>query len=121
MPDAANILKRVKAMNILPAVAIHLTRMISDNTKNLQEFEEVIRLDPTLVLRLLKTVNSPFYALASKVSSIAEAVAFVGMTNLRNMIAMDILKNTIKDDTAHASFSRNNLWLHSAAVDICPR
>ena len=119
MPSAANILKRVKAMKILPTVAIHLTRMISDDTKSLQEFEEVIRLDPTLVLRLLKTVNSPFYSLASKVNSIAEAVAFVGMTNLRNMIAMDILKNTIKNDTAHAGFSRNNLWLHSAAVGIC--
>ena len=106
-------------MKILPVVAIRLTRMISDDTKSLQEFEEVIRLDPTLVLRLLKIVNSPFYALVSKVDSIAEAIAFVGMNNLRNMIAVDILKNTIKNDTVHTSFSRNNLWLHSAAVGIC--
>ena len=96
-------------MKILPVVAIRLTRMISDDTKSLQEFEEVIRLDPTLVLRLLKIVNSPFYALVSKVDSIAEAIAFVGMNNLRNMIAVDILKNTIKNDTVHTSFSRNNL------------
>ncbi|MCG8637244.1 MAG: HDOD domain-containing protein [Desulfobacterales bacterium] len=33
--------------------------MISDYSSGLREFEAVIRLDPTLVLRLLKTVNSP--------------------------------------------------------------
>lgn len=119
MPSAADILKRLDEMKTLPNVAIRLTRMISDDTKSLKEFEEVIRLDPTLVLRLLKTVNSPFYALASKVESIAEAVAFVGMENLRNMIVMDILKNIIKNSTTCADFSRNGLWLHSAAVGIC--
>ncbi|NOX32566.1 MAG: HDOD domain-containing protein [Deltaproteobacteria bacterium] len=106
-------------MKTLPDIAVRLTRMISDDTKSLQEFEEVIRLDPTLVLRLLKIVNSPFYALASKVESIAEAVAFVGMDNLRNMIVMDILKNIIKNNKINTNFSRNDLWLHSAAVGIC--
>ncbi len=71
MATTAGIIKRLKAMKTLPNVAIQLTKMISDDSSNLQEFEEVIRLDPTLVIRLLKTVNSPFYALASNVESIA--------------------------------------------------
>jgi len=119
MPTASGILKKLKTIKTLPNVAICLTRMISDDTKSLQEFEEVIQLDPTLALRLLKTVNSPFYALTSRVKSIAEAVAFVGMDNLRNMIVMDILKNILKSSTTNTDFSRTALWLHSAAVGIC--
>jgi putative nucleotidyltransferase with HDIG domain len=119
MPNATSIIKRLKAMKTLPNVAIQLTQMISDDSCSLQDIQEVVRLDPTLVIRLLKTVNNPFYALASRVESIAEAVAFIGMDNLRNMIVMDILKNILKTTTITGNFSRTDLWRHSAAVSIC--
>ncbi|MCP3874830.1 MAG: HDOD domain-containing protein [Desulfobacteraceae bacterium] len=106
-------------MKTLPNVAIRLTQMISDDTNSLIDFEEVIRLDPTLTLSLLKNVNSPYYSLVTKVDSIAEAVAFVGMDNLRNMIVMDILKNILKNTKDRPNFSVTGLWVHSAAVGIC--
>ncbi len=70
MPRASDIVQKIKVMKTLPNIAVRLTRMISDDSSSLQEFEEVIRLDPTLVLRLLKIVNSPYYALTSSVESI---------------------------------------------------
>jgi len=118
MPRATDIVQKIKVMKTLPNIAVRLTRMISDDSSSLQEFEEVIRLDPTLVLRLLKIVNSPYYALASQVESIAEAVAFVGMDNLRNLIVMDIFKHIIKTGPSDSGFSRTNLWRHSAAVGV---
>ncbi|HCY84850.1 MAG TPA: signal transduction protein, partial [Desulfobacteraceae bacterium] len=118
MPKARDIVQRVKVMKTLPNIAVRLTRMISDDSSSLQEFEEVIRLDPTLVLRLLKIVNSPFYALSTEVESIAEAVAFLGMDNLRNMIVMDIFKHIINAAPSDSGFSRTNLWRHSAAVGV---
>lgn len=119
MPGACDILRKLKTMKTLHNVAVRLTRMINDDTSSLQEFEEVIRMDPTLVLRLLKLVNSPYYALATRVESIAEAVAFVGMDNLRNMIVVDIFKHIIslKPD-GEGDFSRIRLWQHSAAVGL---
>ncbi len=119
MPSADNILAQLEAMKTLPNIAIRLTQMISDDTNSLLDFEEVIRLDPTLALRLLENVNSPYYSLVRKVETIAEAVAFIGMDNLRNMIVMDILKNILKNSRDSANFSVNDLWLHSAAVGIC--
>ncbi|MEH0022175.1 MAG: HDOD domain-containing protein [Desulfobacter sp.] len=118
MPGAADIIGKIKVMKTLPNIAVRLTRMISDDSSSLQEFEEVIRLDPTLVLRLLKIVNSPYYALASEVESIAEAVAFVGMDNLRNLIVMDIFKHIVTSGPSDSGFSRIRLWRHSAAVGV---
>lgn len=118
MPTAQEIVEQLEVMKTLPSVAVRLTRMISDDTYSLAEFEAVIRLDPTLVLRLLKIVNSPFYALASKVESIAEAVAFVGMDNLRNLIVLDIFNHLVREAPSDSGFSRKRIWLHSAAVGI---
>jgi len=119
MPTASVLLTKFKSMKTLPNVAIQLTRMISEDSYSMQAFEEIIKLDPTLVLKLLKTINSPYYALMSKVTSISEAVAFIGMDNLRNLIVMDVLKNLVTNSKSSDVFSRNKLWLHSAAVAIC--
>lgn len=119
MTTARAMITKMKTLKTLPNIAVRLTRMIHDDTSSLQEFEEVIRLDPTLVLRLLKLVNSPYYALASKVESIAEAVAFVGMDNLRNMIVVDIFKHILSlKPLKEGDFSRIGLWQHSAAVGV---
>lgn len=120
MPDtAATLVKRLNTLKTIPNVAVQLTKMIADDTYTMPEFETVIKMDPTLVLKILKTVNSPYYALLSKVTSVAEAVSFIGMENLRNLIVLDILKNIVKNSEDHVHFSKNRLWLHSAAVGVC--
>ncbi len=118
MVTATALAARFTKMKTLPNIAIQLTRMISQDTCSISEFEDIIKLDPTLALKLLKMVNSPYYALISKVTRISEAVAFIGMNNLRNLIVMDVLKHIVKSGKDNHAFSRNKLWLHSAAVGI---
>jgi HD-like signal output (HDOD) protein len=120
MPDAGTIVRNMKQMKTLPGIAIRLIRMISDGSKSLQDFEEIIKLDPILVLQVLKTVNSSFYGLDTKVDTIREALAFIGMDNLRNMVVMDVVKNILKEGQNNEPwFSRTGLWLHCAATGIC--
>ena len=83
------------------------------------DFEEMIKMDPTLVLRLLRVVNSPYYGLRQKVDSIPRALVVIGMNNLRNMVATEALKDIFKISSNEEIFSRRLLWLHCAAVSIC--
>ncbi|MBF0257262.1 MAG: HDOD domain-containing protein [Desulfamplus sp.] len=112
-------LKQLEEMKTLPSVAARLTRMLSDESSSVKDFERVIKMDPTLVLRLLRLVNSPFYALRTRVSSVSEAVAFIGIDNLRNLIVVDALKNLFAVNSDGEKFSRKNLWMHCVAVAIC--
>jgi putative nucleotidyltransferase with HDIG domain len=114
-----NMVNRFLQVKTLPHVAFKLTRMISEDKDTMQEFESVIKLDPTLVLKTLKLVNSPIYALRKKVTNISEAVVYIGMENLRNMIIVSSIKEIFKDQCHSDSFSRPQLWLHCAAVAIC--
>ncbi len=76
-------------------------------------------MDPTLVLRLLRLVNSSYYGLRQKINSISRAVVFVGMKNLRNMVITEALKGIVGRGSKKETVSRNGLWLHSATVGIC--
>ena len=119
MKKAKQVLNKFKNIKTVPHVAIRLTQMISENTDTMQEFEQVIKLDPTLVMRLLELVNSSYYSLRQEINSVAEALVFVGMNNLRNMIVIAALKHIFENTREDEKFSIKALWLHSASTGIC--
>lgn len=112
-------IKAFKGLKTIPSVATRLVSMIDDESSSLQDFEEVIKMDPTLVLRLLKLVNSAYFSLRTKINNISEAVAYIGVDNLRNLIVVDALKNLFRGDSKKNAFSRNRLWLHCSVTSIC--
>ncbi|MCG8615722.1 MAG: HDOD domain-containing protein [Desulfobacterales bacterium] len=112
-------LRQFTGLKTIPSVANRLVTMIDEDTSSLRDFEEVIRVDPTLVLRLLKLVNSAYFSLRTKIKDISEAVAYIGVDNLRNMIILDALKNLFRGSSDAESFSRNQLWLHCSVTSIC--
>jgi len=119
MPTARELLNKFNTAKTLSHIAIKLTKLISDENSTMQDFEKMIKMDPTLVLRILRGVNSPYYGLRQKVNSISRAVVIIGINNLRNMIVTEGLKGLFRDKNSKNAFSRKNLWLHCAAVSIC--
>ena len=109
MATAEALLKKFKELKTLPHVAIRLSKLISDENTTMQEFENLIKMDPTLVLRLLRTVNSSYYGLRQKVSSISRAVILIGMRNLRNMVVTEALKDIFSQGSNEEVFSRRLL------------
>jgi len=121
MTQAREIIARFSDIQTLPHVVTRLSKLLADSNSTIKEFEEVIKMDPILVARLLRLVNSPFYGLAQKVDSISRAVAFIGMKNLHNLAVTDALKSIFREKDARAIFSRKRLWMHCAAVSICSK
>lgn len=117
MFTAEKIIEKFNNSKTLPHVAIKVTQMVNDDNSTMRDFEEVIQMDPVLVTRLLKLVNSPFFGLSGKINSIAKAVVMVGMKNLRNLVAVEAIRGMFNDRDS-VGFSRQHLWLHSATVAI---
>ena len=119
MPAAQRFIEKFSDVQPLPHIVTTISRLIADNESTMKDFEEVIKMDPVLVGRLLRLVNSPFYGLTQTIDSIGRAVAFLGMKNLHNLIVTDALKSIFVRKESAAPFSKKRLWLHSAAVSIC--
>lgn len=119
MVTAARLLKSFKQIKTLPHIAIRLTQLLRDENTTVKSLEEVIKLDPTLILRVLRLVNSAYYGLMQKVENVADAVVYLGLDNIRNMVVVEALKDIFKEGKKGDVFSREQLWLHSAVVGIC--
>ncbi|WP_448872262.1 HDOD domain-containing protein [Desulfobulbus propionicus] len=120
MPTAAEMLiAQFQKIRTLPHIVTRLVQLVNDEESTLQDFEEVIRLDPTLVARLLTLVNSSYFGLTRKVDSISRAVALLGMKNLHNIAVTDAIQGMLRSSSGSREFSPQRLWLHSAASGIC--
>lgn len=121
MSKEKKFIRKFKDIKTLPHVVTNLSRLIADENSTMKDFEDVIKMDPILVVRLLRLVNSPFYGLVQRVDSIGRAVAYLGMKNLHNLAVTDALKNIFKQQGKSDAFSKEKLWLHCAAVSICAK
>ena len=119
MSEAKNIIKGFSEFKSISHISLKLTRLLSGSTCTIKELEEIISFDPTMVMRLLRIVNSAYYGLANKVESISDAVIFLGLETLRNVIVTDTLKNIFASSENNLYFSPERLFLHSSVVAIC--
>ncbi len=121
MSKAKKFIRKFKDIKTLPHIVTTLSTLIADDNSTMKDFEEVIKMDPILVVRLLRLVNSSFYGLVQPIDSIGRAVAFIGMKNLHNIAVTDALKTIFKEKGDTGAFSKKELWLHCAAVSICSK
>ncbi|MBC8316500.1 MAG: HDOD domain-containing protein [Desulfobulbaceae bacterium] len=118
MASAKRLISKFTEVKPLPAVAIRVTQLANSESTTIQDFEEIIKLDPVLVMRLLRLVNSPFFGLTSKVESISKAVVFVGLQQLRNLVAVEAARDFFSEANGQSEFPRKNLWVNSATVAV---
>ena len=116
--SAPDLVKAFTSIKTLPVVALRISKLLENTSATLRDLEEVIRLDPTLVLRLMRLVNSPYYGLRQKVTDISRAVVYIGMKNLRNLIFIAALEDIFSSKRDAGPFRRESLWMHCVAVSI---
>ena len=73
-------------LNSLPEIYSQINDLVDDPYCSVNDISKIIRNDPSLTTRLLKLVNSPFYGFPSQVSTVARAVAIIGMQELRDLV-----------------------------------
>jgi diguanylate cyclase (GGDEF)-like protein len=74
------------ALPVPPNIVAKVISLAANPDCSVPELSQVLRADPVLTAQILKAVNSPFYALRQKMSSVDRAVAFMGIRAVRNLV-----------------------------------
>ncbi len=88
MPDQ-NCIREIAAGNkdlpTLPGIAIKILETIRNANTGIDAIGDLIANDPPLSAKVLKLVNSPFYGLPSKVTSVHTAINLLGSHTIKNI------------------------------------
>ncbi|MDX2146706.1 MAG: GGDEF domain-containing protein [Planctomycetota bacterium] len=86
-----------KSLPSLPAVAVRVIELTSDKNVRLAELAQTIQHDQGLSAKVLRTVNSSFYGIRTRCSTIDRAIVMLGLSPVKTLALGFSLVSTIAE------------------------
>jgi len=112
---------RLGQLSSLPAVAQRILQVADNNESNSADLLNVVEQDPTLSIRILRTVNSSIFGIPNEVADLQTAISMLGFVEVRNLALTVYVARLCEHSSSYRSFSREGLWKHMVAVGTIAR
>lgn len=118
MTSMNDIVSRVQTVPPLPGAVVRLIAIINDPASTVQDMVQVIQYDAGLTAQTLRLCNSAYFGLARRVTSLHEAIRFLGSLRLLQIVMS--VQGTALLGRAQRGYGMEpgDLWLHSVAVAL---
>lgn len=103
--NALEYAKNANGSFTLPDICLKVQNLMEDESSTIEDFANVISVDPSLTSRLLKIANSSIYNLPGQISTISRALTIIGTQALYNLVLIDAASAAVK----HFGDSKVNL------------
>ena len=109
----------VEKMPAFPKSVQRVVQLTSVSDSSAKDIVQVIESDPVMTIKILKVINSPFYGMPQKISSIQRAVVHLGLNTIKNL-ALSVAAMGVLNPRNKADFNINDFLLHSlTTASIC--
>jgi len=115
-----DLVKGVVKLISLPEIFIRINQVMENPNHNAKQLGDVISHDPSLTARVLRIVNSAYYALAVKIELVSRAVSVIGEDDLRNLVLATSAVDTFKR-IPNQLVDIDLFWRHSVHTGIVAR
>lgn len=78
-----------------PNIILELNRAVSNPNSTFLVFSDIIKLDPSLTLKILKLANSPIYKKNKDIVNLEDAISLIGLKATKNLILSVIIKGSL--------------------------
>jgi putative nucleotidyltransferase with HDIG domain len=122
--DVKNIerqLARCPALPSLSSINKALQGLLLTEQRYTAQIAEIIRRDPSLTSRLLRLVNSVYYGLSTPVNNIEEAVFYLGVRQIRQLVMVTPVIEDFQRLTQQCAFPWREFWQHCIGTAILTR
>jgi HD-like signal output (HDOD) protein len=82
------------------------------------DLNRVISLDPVLTGRVLKLINSAYYALPNQITSLTRAIIMLGLNTVKNLALSTAILQSVGGKDSFKAVSMDDFWTHSLMVGV---
>ncbi|MFA6043539.1 MAG: HDOD domain-containing protein [Phycisphaerales bacterium] len=97
----------------LPGVAMQVLELTRDPRVSIQKIADLVQNDPALTTKVLRTVNSSYYGLATPCPSISRAMSLLGLNTVKSIVLGFSLVETTKAVGLDDQFDLESYWRRS--------
>ena len=88
-----SISSRLDELPTLPTIIYELSQVINDPMSSTGDVEKIMSNDVSLTTKVLRLVNSAYYAIPGGVTSLSRAIAYIGFDTVNQLVlAVSVLK-----------------------------
>ena len=113
-------IKNHKDLPTLPGIAVRILDAVGKNQTGLKEIADILSTDPPLSAKVLKLINSSFYGLPTKITSVQRAINLLGLNAVKNLALSFSLLNEYKNKD-NGYFDYTMFWKNSLVSAIAAK
>jgi len=110
-PKIDQIIQQIEHLPTLPVVSQQIQELVKNKDVTIKDLENLIEKDAPLATKILRIVNSSFYGLLNKTSSLEHALVILGISEVKNIVLGFSVQNYFSKPTKN--IDRNRFWKHS--------
>ena len=97
-----------------------ILELANDITASPKDLLNIIKIDPVLTGKILKVINSAYYALPNQIASLNKALILMGFNTIKNLALSTAIIDNVKG-AGNKDFDTNALWDHCLAVAVASK
>ncbi len=106
----------------MPPLSVSVSRILelSKNPKvDAKMLNDVISVDPVLTGKVLKLVNSAYYSMPNRVTSLVRAIVMLGINTIKNLvISTGVISAVNQKKEENEALDMTSFWRHSVGVGV---
>ncbi|MDR1932349.1 MAG: HDOD domain-containing protein [Spirochaetales bacterium] len=116
--NLAKVSAYISRIPALPVTVSKILEIANNPATSPVDLNKVISLDPVLMARVLKLINSAYYGVTNQVTSLVRAIIMLGINTVKNLaLSTAVLGNLSKTENFQA-LNMNGFWRHSLSVGV---
>jgi len=116
--DIHDLINENEPLASLPNTFYKLREVVDDPSCDFDDIAEIISIDPSLTLRLLKIVNSAFYGFRGEIETVSHALGVVGTEQLMQLV---LATTVVRQFKGIDMIDMDYFWKHSIACGLSAR
>ena len=111
----------IKNMPSLPTSVAKVLEVCNNPQTSPADLNHVISLDPVLVGRVLKLINSAYYGFGQQVTSLVRAIIMLGINTVKNLALSSSIVGNLAKNKSTAGLNMEGFWRHSLCVGVAAK
>ncbi len=113
MNEVEKTVSQIHSLPTLPQIVQKVIEMVGNPNISSAKLAKTISLDAPLVSKILKVVNSAYYGLPRKISTLTQATVVLGFNAIKNIVLTTSVFTMFNKNGNHSRFDRKKFWEHS--------
>ncbi len=108
----------IAKMPSLPVTVSKILEICNDPKTSPIDLNKVISVDPVLMGRVMKLINSAYYGISQEITSLVRAIIMLGINTVKNLALSTAVMGAIGKSNKSQTLDMEAFWRHSLCVGV---